>query len=102
MNEKSSGGELSGNAGVEVPVDLRGCHPLISQTKRALEKDKPGESLILWSREQGILNVSVTRGSRHRALRIMQAVIEAALSRGWRIETPEERRGFAITVEGDD
>ncbi|HZS17705.1 MAG TPA: hypothetical protein VFA51_07215 [Candidatus Udaeobacter sp.] len=102
MNEKSSEGKVSGNAAVEAAADLRGCHPLVSQTKRALEKAKAGETLLLWSREQGILNVEVTRGSLHRALRIMQAIIEAALSRGWVVKGCEERKGCAIVIGEDD
>jgi hypothetical protein len=52
---------MSGNAGVEVPADWRGCHPLVPQTKRALEKAKPDETLLLWSRAEGILSVCVSR-----------------------------------------
>src|SRR5262245_59251933 len=102
MNGESSKDQVSGKAAGDVPADLRGCHPLVSQTKRALEKNKPGEMLRLWSREERILDVSVTRGSLHRALRIMQAVIDAALSRGWIINAGEERSGCAVTIGGDD
>lgn len=102
MNEQSSEGELSANVAVEVPTDLRGCDPLVSQTKRALEKNKPGEMLLLWSREEGILNLSVTRESLHRALRIMQAVIDDALSRGWMVKGRDERSGCAISIGEDE
>jgi hypothetical protein len=102
MKEKPSEGRVCSDVTVEVAADLRGCHPIVSQTKRALEKDKPGETLLLWSREKCILDVRVTRGSLRRGLRIMQAVIEAALSRGWAIKGGDEETACAIAVGEDD
>jgi hypothetical protein len=77
------------------------CHPLISQTRKALEQEKPDERGILRSTQKGILNVTVSRASLHRALRIMQAVLTAAESRDWSFITRKEEASCAIKI-GDD
>jgi hypothetical protein len=103
-SEKRQRNDQEQNARVQcfpVPIDLRGCHPLISQTKRIVEKEKPDERSLLRSTQKGILNVTVTRGSLHRALRIMQAIITAAESRGWSVKPKSEEAGCAIKI-GDD
>ena len=86
---------------IEVPSDLRGCHPLISQTKRVLERQKPDERSLLQSIDKGILSIRVTRNSLHRALRIMEAIINAAESHGWAVKPQNEKDGCAIVI-GDD
>jgi hypothetical protein len=83
MNEKSSENQSSDSAVIEVPADLRGCYPLITQTKRTLEKSKPDQTLLLRSLQKGILNVRVTRRSLHRAsLMLIEALSSGAEQRG--------------------
>jgi hypothetical protein len=54
MNEKFPETEAPNSSSVvQVPTDLCGCHPLISQTKQRLEKYKPDETLVLRSLKRG-------------------------------------------------
>jgi hypothetical protein len=39
----SSADSASTDTSISVPSDLHGCHPLISQTRKALEQEKPDE-----------------------------------------------------------
>ena len=90
------------NADVPVPSDLGGCHPLISKTRKALEKSETCHiASLLQTRQDGILNVTVTRASLQRALRIMQALITAAEGRGWTINATAGNKCCAIKI-GDD
>jgi hypothetical protein len=97
----SSADSASTDTSISVPSDLHGCHPLISQTRKALKQEKPDERGILRSTQNGILNVTVSRTSLHRALRIMQAVLTAAESRDWSFITRKEEASCAIKI-GDD
>ena len=98
MNEQESSDAMT----IEVPSDLRGCHPLISQTRRVLEKQKPDERSLLQSIDKGILSIRVTRNSLQRALRIMEAIINVAESRGWTVKPRDEKGGGAIVIGEDD
>src|ERR1700676_4922610 len=102
MTTEPFGSTTSHQRDCRIPSDLRGCHPLISQTKRVLEKKKPDERSLLQSIENGILNIRVTQNALHRALRIMQAIISAAESRGWTVRPRGEKTGCAIVIGDDD
>ena len=90
---------VTGVQKIVVPDDLRGCHPLISATRKSLESSKPQENQLLHAVHAGTLSVAVSRSSMHRALRIMEAIIVAAEAFGWKVESPGERGGTQITPE---
>lgn len=98
MNEKHKNVPRTAHA---IPSDLRGCHSVVSQTKHALENQKPDERSLTQSIDKGILNIRVTRKSLHRALRIMEAIIRASESRGWRLKPRDDKSDSAIVI-GDD
>jgi len=99
MNGKQTNSTQSTNIKTS---DLRGCHPIVSETKRALEKARPDERSLLRSIQNGILNVAVTRGSLQRALRIMQTVVKMTASRGWKIKPTRREAGCAIAIGHDE
>lgn len=75
---------------IRVPETLRGAHPLVSQTLHALEQVERNENGILQKPKQGCLDVVVSRGSLHRALRIMDALLKSFEARSYRVKLTEK------------
>lgn len=86
-----------------VPEDLRGCDPLVSRTRVALQEghtDDYGRSLAHWNADCPI-RISVSRGLVHRALRIGQGIIEGATRRGYGLRIEDRRKTAEIVVRGN-
>src|ERR1700757_4924326 len=100
MNATKSNSNDSSNkiSTFKVPRDLRDCHPLISRTRRALEECKWDHNGLIWAQGTKVLSVKVSRPALHRALRIFQAIIVGAESRGWKVNGSTEQRESAIKV----
>jgi len=86
---------------IKIPSDLRGCHPLISTTRRALEARKPGDTGLVYINEPGALKVTVSRQSTPRALRIMEALLRACLDRGWAVESSDKEATTRVSIGND-
>lgn len=85
---------------IEIPDNLRGCHPLVSATRQGLEAAKPNERKLCYA-GAGQLDVVVCRGSIPRALRLLEALVRACEGEGWKVETEEKQRGTRIVVRDD-
>lgn len=72
---------------VNVPETLRGCHSFITATRSALEesKRKDDHGRIEYDYRPGIVAMKVSKETQHRALRIVQGLIEAAEAEGYEI-----------------
>ena len=86
---------------IAIPEDLRGCQPFISATRKALNAEKPTSDGLLWANQPGALEMTVSRASMPRALRIMEALIQECLARGWQVETSDKERMTRICVGSD-
>ena len=73
-------------AAIAIPQNLQGCHPLVAETLRILEKSKLNDNGALSSDQTGILKVIVSPALLQRALRIMEAILRACVAHGWTIE----------------
>lgn len=103
MNTDTSGSSSEQHAShIKVPDDLHGCHKLISKTRKALQAVTPDHNSLVWTRMTGLLNVKVSRGAVPRALRIFQAIITGAESRGWKVKASTEKSECAIAIGEDD
>jgi hypothetical protein len=80
---------------ITVAETLHGAHPLVRQTRQVLEKAKPDEYGRLWSWDRRCLNVRVSKVTLHRALRVMDALLKALLTRGYTAEVSKD--GTAAT-----
>ena len=85
---------------VLIPEDLRGCDPLISATRRALEKEKPWDRGLLRARGDGVFNVNVSRASVHRALILLEAILRAGKQKGWGFES-EDKASVSVRIAED-
>lgn len=86
---------------VTIPEDLRGCHPLVSSARAALERDTPSSRGLRATHGPGMLSICVSKGSMHRALRLTEALLRAAEQAGWKVEGGKEVASIMIHV-GDD
>ena len=75
---------------LRVSETLRGAHPLVSQTLHALEHVERNANGILQRPKQDSLDVVVSRGSLHRALCIMDALLKAFEADGYRVRLTEK------------
>jgi hypothetical protein len=74
-----------------VAETLRGAHPLVRQTRQALEKGKPDDyGMLSWSWSRRCLNVRVSKTELHRALVIMDALLKALEARGYSTEVTKD------------
>ncbi len=86
-----------------VSGSLRGAHPLVQRTQKAFESaslDKYGRFIRRMITMNGGLDVYVSKASVNRALRIMDALINAADKRGYVIEVVEEKFDCGGQVNG--
>lgn len=86
---------------VEVPEDLRGCHPLISTTRKAIESGRAREDHLVKTTASGMLDVVVSKSGLHRALRLMEALIHGCEARGWKVMSKGDGRATQIVLSED-
>jgi hypothetical protein len=86
---------------IEVPEHLRGCHPLISATRKAIETGRAREDHLVKTTAPDMLDVVVSKSGLHRALRLMDALIRACEARGWKVNASKDGRATKIAV-GED
>jgi len=84
---------------IEVPESLRGAHPLVSHSLHVLESGKPDEDGIIHPPIAGCLDVSVSKTSLRRALRIMEAIITTFEARGYQVKAQGEPNSSGTFVE---
>jgi len=86
---------------IHVPSTLRSTHPLVALTKQALENTEPSrydrDDDFLNSRDNKRLDIRVSKNSFHRALRIMNALVKALDSRGFKVSLVEEDKNGYYT-----
>jgi hypothetical protein len=76
---------------ITVAETLHGAHPLVRQTRQALEKGKPDDyGMLSWSWDRRCLNVRVSKTELHRALLIMDALLKALEVRGYSAEVSKD------------
>lgn len=87
--------EREGKNRIHVPSTLRSPHPYVTQTKEAFEGAEPSR----YSRDKGLLSahgekldISVSRNSLQRALRIMNALIKELEARGFKVSIVMEKK----------
>src|SRR5579862_3445708 len=86
---------------IEIPRDLKNCHPLVLATREALEITKPNADGVLWTGQPGTLKIIAGRESLSRALRIMEGIVRACLSKGWSVESSETEAATCVII-GED
>ncbi|HUB14523.1 MAG TPA: hypothetical protein VMB34_21410 [Acetobacteraceae bacterium] len=84
---------------IEVSDQLRRPHPLVQATNAALAKSRSGEHAVpaagsVASKTEAILDIRVSPATRHRALRLVDALLKALEARGYQVSA----RG--VTIEG--
>lgn len=86
---------------ISVPQRLRTPHPIVENTRRALGKSSGDEHGILhrWRSNGAILNVSVTRASMDRALRIADAFLKAFERRGYGVKAVNHEGRHLLRLE---
>jgi hypothetical protein len=88
---------------IPVPETLHGAHPVILQAKRSLEAGEVQNGIVWVPWDKKVLNIEVSRGAAHRALRLLDAVIKAVEKRGAKFVRSEKRNSeFMLLMIGDD
>lgn len=84
---------------VEVAETLRSMHPLVRLTAEALDGSGKTRVEYLGNWQVHHLDISVTKDSLRRALRIMDALVKALERRGWKVTLgPGDDRKSYVTV----
>ncbi len=82
---------------IVVPDNLRGAHPLVSETRRRLGHNSLGFDNRVYpswnfnERQTEILNIKVSKNALYRALRITDALIRAIETRGGEVEIRDRK-----------
>jgi hypothetical protein len=88
---------------IVVSDNLLSSHPLVSKTRKLLERGKPDDYarlMIPWNiTDRQRLNLRVSKSALHRALRIANALIKALEGRGYPVEVTEE--GTRCLINGE-
>ena len=82
-----------------VPHSLRNPHPFIQQSQVILELCQPNDVGIIEPKDKNCLDIRVSKKSRPRALRIMNALINALLERGF--EVFQEDGSLKVGIENE-
>ncbi len=82
---------------IPVPEKLLKPHPLIRESQQLLRTLSPSENGIVYPSGNQCLNIRVTKGSRKRALRIMDTVLKAFEERGYKVAI-DDKWHTAVTV----
>ncbi|OGV78547.1 MAG: hypothetical protein A2340_12085 [Lentisphaerae bacterium RIFOXYB12_FULL_60_10] len=85
---------------IPVPETLRGAHPLVHATLQALEASALVEHGLISMPRQGYLSVRVSKNSMRRALRILDGLIKALESRGYKVFASESTAGAMVEITG--
>jgi hypothetical protein len=85
---------------IVVQESLRNPHPLIKESAEILETCKPDEIGILRTRKAACLDIHVSQKTLRRALRIMNALINGLLERGF--EVVKEDDGIWTRIYGEN
>lgn len=93
--------EREDNNRIHVPSTLRSPHPYVTKTKEVFENTEPSS----YSRDKGLLSahgekldISVSRNSLQRALRIMNTLIKALEARGFKVLIVAEKKNEYYTA----
>ncbi len=87
---------------VIVKSTLRNSHPLVQASKAKLSNPNTDRYKRCYG-GRGCLNISVSKGSIHRALRIMDALIKALSSRGYQVSQGSEYREVtSVNIDGEE
>ena len=86
---------------VQISDDLRGCHPLITKTRRLLKQGKPDERHLKYAVAGGTMSVRVSSGAIDRALQILEAIIRACESRAWIVAAPDDESSARVHIGQD-
>lgn len=93
---------------IVVPKSLRNPHPFIQQSQEILELCQPNDVGIIEPKDKNCLDIRVAKKSLPRAFRIMNALINALLERGFevfqedgslKVEIENEHLGIGISEE---
>lgn len=88
---------------IQVSDSLRNPHHLVSQSKNVLEANKLGSTGVLWSSpNQPCLNLWVSRASLPRALRILDALLNALEQRGFSVELAKNQSRETRVIVGKE
>ena len=88
---------------IPVSDELVSPHPLVEKTLRSLSSVKVDVDGRVRPKAKGCLNVCVGPDSIDRAMRIMDTLVKALESRGYRITTSDEEEGVAwVTVDDEN
>lgn len=97
---------------IHVSESLRSLHPLVEQTRKALENYKPGSFVrndpILYASGNPALDIKVTKECLSRALLIMSALIKGLENRGFKVSigsgdkyAQHKSKGTLVSVLGE-
>ncbi|MGH7509810.1 MAG: hypothetical protein ACREMZ_10100 [Gemmatimonadales bacterium] len=85
---------------IEVAGTLTEPHRLVRRAARLFKR--PGDRDLLWPSERPCLDIHVSKESLDRALRIFDAILNAAHARGWSVATQTEHPFLTqVTVLGE-
>ena len=82
-----------------VPKALRNPHPFIQQSQQILELCQPNDVGIIEPKDKNCLDIRVSKKSLPRALRILNALINALLERGF--EVFQEDGSLKVEIENE-
>lgn len=85
----------------EEPAGMSDLHPLAQRTLRGFAKAKPDEDGRLRPTISRTLDIHVSAGNVERAVRVMDGVLKALQSAGWKFGAPQEGHGLTVNVEGE-
>ena len=84
-----------------VPDNIDTPHPLVSRTEKSLRDGKVNEKGICQHKRTG-LDIQVTVGSLERALRIMDALVKAMETRGYKLHHRKDGAPISVRINGED
>lgn len=84
---------------IVVPKSLRNPHPFIQQSQEILELCQPNDVGIIEPKDKNCLDIRVSKKSLPRALRIINALINALLERGF--EVLQEDGSLKVEIENE-
>lgn len=89
---------------VTVSETLMAPHPLVKATAAALRRAKPDEQGLLRPDDTSGLPIAVSRGSRDRALRLLNALVKALEARSHQVsrqDDPRSQSAMSINIGGE-
>lgn len=87
---------------IVVPEKLVRPHPLVEQTRAALQRAKTDDRGMLFAWPKHHLDIRVTRASLDRALRIMDALVKALEGCGCTVSVRSGQQAGTVVKVGDD